>query len=149
MVFFMAACTQVPDVVKANVALQQASWQNAHADMRTVVLAYDKQLRKAYDKQLAKYFKSRMAETQPTTKLADDTFDRVMAKRKELWGKLDAKRDEFLADENIARGAKSAEMTADYLRSLEDGFGAIEGLANLVPVARKAVDDLLGGDDDP
>lgn len=144
----LVSCQSVPDEIRANVALQRESWASVRENRDTIVRAYDAALRKAYDKQLRDYFRRKAAESMPTADGTSELYDRVMAKRAEIWAKLDLKRDEFLRDVNIERGARSAELTAEYLRSVEEGYSAIESLAALAPVARQAVGDLLGDVED-
>lgn len=130
------SCSGVPPEVMTGVAYQDEAWKNIKANAKTVILAYDRELRASYDAQLDAYFETRMmATSQPESMPASyavSTYKAVMERRKAIYADLDKKRDEFLADQNIAIGTETAAVLGQYLRTTQEGYDRIKALIDTV-----------------
>lgn len=123
LLLLLCSCAEVPAEVKTGVAIQSEAWKNVQQNVKTIVLAYDKQLRLAYDKQLDDYF---LADTKPDG--LKERYLEVQAKRRSIYEDLDKKRDEFLNDQNIAIGKMAGDLLADYIRTTDEAYGRVREL---------------------
>lgn len=131
----LSSCSGVPAEVMTGQAYQEEAWANLKANVRTIVTAYDKELRASYDKQLEDYFEAKMKESLPESVPADyavATYKAVMARRTAIYADLDRKRDEFLEDPNVTIGMETSAVLGQYLRSTQEGYDRIRGLIDIV-----------------
>lgn len=125
------ACSGVPAEVTTGVAIQSEAWKNVAANVRTIVMAYDKELRASYDKQLDDYFAAKMRASLPESVPSDiaiETYEKVQARRLVIYADLDKKRDEFLADDNIQIGKMAGDLLADYIRTTDEAYAKVREL---------------------
>lgn len=119
----LCACSGVPAEVTTGVAIQTEAWNNVQANVKIIIMAYDKELRASYDKQLDDYF---LADTRP--EIVADRYRAVQAKRTSIYADLDKKRDQFLADKNILIGKQAGDLLADYIRTTDEAYSRVREL---------------------
>lgn len=122
----------VPGEVTTGVAIQSEAWANVQANVKTIVLAYDRELRASYDKQLDDYF---LADTRPEG--VAERYRDVRKKQREIYADLDKKRDEFLSDPNIAIGKMAGDLLTDWVRTSDESYSRIRELISTVKGVRK------------
>ena len=132
LVLFESCAGPVPGEVTTGVAIQSEAWANVQANVRAIVLAYDRELRASYDKQLDDYF---LADTRPEG--VAERYKEVRKKQREIYADLDKKRDEFLSDPNIAIGRMAGDLLADWVRTSDESYARVRQLIDTVKGARK------------
>lgn len=138
--FSLAGCQGIPPEIMTGQAYQDEAWSNLKANVRTIVNAYDKELRASYDKQLEAYFADKMKAVLPESVPADTaiaTYKAVMAQRAAIYADLDLKREQFLNDPNIQIGAETSAVLGQYLRSTHEGYDRVRALIGLSKGASK------------
>ena len=132
--FSLVGCQGVPPEIMTGQAYQDEAWANLKANVKTIVMAYDKELRASYDKQLEAYFADKMRSSLPESAPADyaiATFKATMARKTEIYAELDVKRDLFLNDPNITIGTETSAVLGQYLRTTQEGYDRVRALIGL------------------
>lgn len=138
--FSLLGCQGIPPEIMTGQAYQAEAWANLKANVRTIVTAYDKELRASYDKQLEAYFADKIKASLPESVPADyaiATYKAVMDRRAVIYAELDQKREQFLNDPNIQIGAETSAVLGQYLRSTQEGYDRVRALIGLTKGAGK------------